>query len=292
MAHAEVNGTRLAWQQMGAGPDLIFLHGVAANRAFWFPIATQFAAQFKVTLFDLRGHGYSERAPTGYASADMGRDLLGLMDALDIASAHVIGHSYGGGAALEAAAIAPQRFNTLALADVRVQRLQPEMRLEDYDHRSSFEQALVDRAGGAATLAHETQIGFRFLEASARLKVSGIAHGGSDEFIPFGEGTGALRAAKSWLALLDDTAARQEFPQPGADADALRHIDVPALLLYGERSRCWPSAQGLAALLPRSQTVSVPNAGHFFPISQTAFTLAALKDFLEVSLDISKEASP
>lgn len=282
MAHAEVNGTRLAWQQLGEGPDLIFLHGVAANRAFWFPIAMQFAAAFKVTLFDLRGHGYSERAQTGYASADMGRDLLGLMDALAIESAHVVGHSYGGGAALEAAALAPLRFTKLVLADTRVQRLQAEMRLDDLEGRSSFEQALVDRAGGAATLAHETQIGFRFLEASARLKVAGEVAGGSDEFIPFGEGSGAMRAARSWLALLDETEARREFPLPGAIEAMLKKINVPTLLLYGEHSRCWPSATALAQLLPQSRTVSVPNGGHFFPISQSAFTLAALKDFLEV----------
>lgn len=283
MAHAEVNGTRLAWQQMGAGPDLIFLHGVAANRAFWFPLAMQFAAHFKVTLFDLRGHGYSERSQNGYASADMGRDLLGLMDALDINRASIVGHSYGGGATLEAAAIAPQRFDRIALADVRVQRLQPEMRLDDLDSRSGFEQAMVDRAGGSAALAHETQIGFRFLEASARLRVSGEAAGGSDEFIPFGEGSGALRAAKNWLALLDETEARREFPLPGADETLLRGITAPTLLLYGERSRCWPSARRLAQLLPRNSIVSVPNSGHFFPISQAAFTLAALNSFLEVT---------
>ncbi len=283
MAFAEVNGSRLAWQQLGEGPDLIFLHGVAANRAFWFPLAMQFAARWRVTLFDLRGHGYSERTPSGYASADMGRDLLGLMDALDIAAASVVGHSYGGGAALEAAAVAPRRFRKLALADVRVQRLQAEMRLADLDQRSGFEQALVERAGGPDTLANETQIGFRFLEASARLKVRGDAAGGSDEFIPFAEGSGAMRAARSWLALLDETAARQEFPQPGATEAQLGGVAVPTLLLYGERSRCWPSALALAALLPDSRTVSVPQAGHFFPISQTAFTLAALRDFLEVS---------
>ncbi|MES2684102.1 MAG: alpha/beta hydrolase [Pseudomonadota bacterium] len=284
MAHAEVRGTRLAWQQFGEGPDLIFLHGVAANRAFWFPIAMQFAAHFKVTLFDLRGHGYSERAPTGYASADMGRDLLGLMDVLGIAQAHVVGHSYGGGAALEAAAIAPQRFSRLALADTRVQSLQAEMRLDDLEGRTGFEQALVDRAGGPAALAGETQIGFRFLEASARLKVAGEIPAGSDEFIPFGEGSGAMRAAKSWLALLDETQARREFPQPGASDAALRGIDLPTLLLYGERSRCWPSAEALARLLPQSQTISVPGGGHFFPISQPVFTTVALKDFLAVRM--------
>lgn len=282
MAHAEVRGARLAWQQMGAGPDLIFLHGVAANRAFWFPIAMQFAAQFKVTLFDLRGHGYSERTPGGYASAEMGQDLLALMTALDITTASVVGHSYGGGAALEAAAIAPQRFERLALADVRVQRLQPEMRLDDLDRQSGFEQSLVDLAGGRAALRDETQIGFKFLEASARLKVAGIAPGGGDEFIPFGEGSGALRAAKSWLALLDDTQARLEFPLPGADEELLRQLDVPTLLLYGERSRCWPSARRLAALLPQTRTVSIANGGHFFPVSQAASTLAALRQFFEV----------
>lgn len=279
MAQAIVNGAALAWQQMGQGRDVILIHGLAANRAFWFPLASALQAHCHVTLFDLRGHGYSSTTASGYSSVDMGRDLLALMDALGMSSASVIGHSYGGGAALEAACIAPQRFERLALLDTRVQRLQPEMRLRDLDRLSAFEQALLDDAGGPTALDDETQIGFRFLEQAARRRLQG-ALGDRDEFVPFGEGSGARRAASAWLRLLDQTHARTEFVQAGADEARIAQLRLPLLLMYGERSRCWPSAHALARLCPQAHTIRVAGAGHFFPISAFGPTLAGLSDFL------------
>lgn len=280
MAQAIVNGATLAWQQMGQGRDVILVHGLAANRAFWFPLASALQSQHRVTLFDLRGHGYSATTPSGYSSVQMGHDLLALMDALGIDRASVVGHSYGGGAALEAACLAPQRFERLALLDTRVQRLQPEMRLSDLDRLSAFEQVLLDRAGGASALDGETQIGFRFLEEAARRRLDG-AQGDRDEFVPFGEGSGARRAASAWLRLLDQTQARTEFIEPGADESILAQLRLPLLLMYGERSRCWPSAHALARLCPQARTLSIAGAGHFFPVSAFALTLEALSAFLD-----------
>lgn len=288
MAHSVVNGARLAWQQLGQGPDLVLLHGLAANRAFWFPLAIRLAPHFRVTLFDLRGHGYSERTDSGYSSAAMGHDLIGLLDALDIDKASVAGHSYGGGAALEAAITAPARFRHLALLDVRVQALQPQMRLEDILPLSSFEQNVLDRGGGYAFLTGETQIGFRFLEEAARQRVSGLEPAGEDEFVPFGEGGGARRTAKAWLELLDQTQARNEFVLPGADAAEIGRITAPVLLMYGERSRCWPSAHALATRLPQARQVTMAGAGHFFPVSAPGPTLEHLqKFFLDSPVEMS-----
>jgi pimeloyl-ACP methyl ester carboxylesterase len=276
-----VNGARLAWQQLGQGPDLVMLHGLAASRAFWFPLAMRLSATHRVTLFDLRGHGYSERTASGYSSVAMGRDLLGLLDALEIPRASVVGHSYGGGAALDAAVAGPERIRDLALLDVRVQTLQPVMRLEDMLPLSGFEQSVLDRGGGAASVAGETQIGFRFLEEAARQRVAGLAPEGSDEFVPFGEGGGARRTAKGWLDLLDRTQARSEFVTPGADAAAIgRSITAPVLLMYGERSRCLPSRDALAKCLPRARQVTLPRAGHFFPVSAPNETFEQLQRFL------------
>jgi len=285
MGYAVVNGARLAWQQMGEGPDLVLLHGVAASRAFWFPAALALKARFRVTLFDLRGHGYSERTESGYASRDIGRDLLGLMDALGIQGADVVGHSYGGGAALEAAVLAPSRVRRLALLDTRVQQLQPEMRLKDLGELSPFELAVLDRAGGAGPLEHETQIGFRFLEAAARQKLAGQEFSGSDDFVPFGEGGGAAKTATAWVRLLDETRAREEFCMPGAEEADIGELRVPTLLMYGQRSRCWPSARALERLIPRARVVEIPRAGHFFPLSEPQLTLGYLGAFLESPLE-------
>ncbi|MGV2482478.1 UNVERIFIED_CONTAM: alpha/beta fold hydrolase, partial [Salmonella enterica subsp. enterica serovar Weltevreden] len=70
------------------------------------------------------------------------------MDRLGIDRAALVGHSFGGALALEAAIAAPERVTHLALMDTRIQRLQPELRLHDVGELSAFEQAVARQEGG------------------------------------------------------------------------------------------------------------------------------------------------
>jgi pimeloyl-ACP methyl ester carboxylesterase len=274
-----VASVKLASQQFGSGPDLILVHGLGANRAFWYPrLASALAQDFSVTIYDLRGHGYSDVPSSGYSTTAMARDLLALMDERGIAHAALVGHSYGGAIALEAVAAQPARFTHLCLMDTRVQRLQPELRLRDIDALTSFERAVAAHDGG--DWQDDPEIGFRFLEAAARCVVDGVDLGVRDAFTPFGEGRGAKRAARAWLRLLDETSARTEFVTPGADVAILRALRLPTLLMYAGHSRALRSGEQLAALLPHARWQRVAGGGHFFPVSHVAETLAELRDFL------------
>jgi pimeloyl-ACP methyl ester carboxylesterase len=270
---------KLAAQQFGSGPELILVHGLGANRAFWYPrLASALAEHFSITIYDLRGHGYSDTPASGYSTTAMARDLLALMDERGIASAALVGHSYGGAIALEAAAAQPARFTHLCLMDTRVQRLQPELRLRDIDALTPFERAVAAHDSG--DWQDDPEIGFRFLEAAARCVVDGVDLGVRDAFTPFGEGRGARRAARAWLRLLEETRAREEFTQPGAAVEVLQRLTQPLLLLYAEHSRALRSGEQLRALLPQTQWRRVAGAGHFFPISHADETLARLNEFL------------
>src|SRR5690242_8157155 len=105
MPQVEVNGTRLYYQQSGAGPDVVLVHAVTSNQAVWVftGLIDALAADFRVTSYDLRGHGFSDRPPTGYTSAVMADDLLSLHEALRLGPAHLVGHSFGGVTAMHAA---------------------------------------------------------------------------------------------------------------------------------------------------------------------------------------------
>ncbi|HVT36570.1 MAG TPA: alpha/beta hydrolase [Nevskiaceae bacterium] len=279
MAFASVNGAKLAYQQLGeSGPHLLLVHGLATNRAFWFPHATALSNQFRVTLFDLRGHGYSERTASGYDVSTLARDIVGLMDELKIERAALAGHSYGGAAALEAAGLAPQRISHLALFDVRVTVLQPAMRLHDMPYLSDFEREIAGSAG--VDWENETQVGFKFLEAAARRRVSGAETQARDDFTPFGEGRGALRAAKAWVDLLEQTSANTDLHVAGMDAERIAALPMPLLFMYAQRSRCLPSGHALHALLPRARYEEVPDAGHFFPMSHARLVVDMLRHFL------------
>lgn len=259
---------KLAHQQLGSGPDVVLVHGLAANRAFWYPLATALSSQYRVTLYDLRGHGYSERPTNGYTAMDHGQDLLHLMDDLGIEEAAVVGHSYGGAAVLEAVLLQPQRFSHMALMDTRVQRLQSELRLHDVGQLTAFEQAAAKQDGG--DWASEPEVGFRFLEVAARNKVNGVELDAGGEFVPFGDGRGAMRAAKQWLSMLDETSLRSDFRVPGADAEAYASLRQPTLLMYPSHSRSGATSTRLQALLPNSRLVRLPESGHFFPVTHPA----------------------
>lgn len=279
MAFAQINGAKLAWQQLGeSGPDVVLVHGLATNRAFWFPHAAALQDRYRVTLFDLRGHGYSERPASGYRVTDLAADILGLMDHIGIQRASLIGHSYGAAAALEAAGMAPDRVNHLGLLDARVSVLQPQMRIGDVSFRSPFE-AEVERQPGIDWQA-ETQVGFKFLEVAARMRIAGKEPEARDDFTPFGEGKGALRAARHWIDLLENTAAHTELHEPGMPASQVAGLKTPTLLMYAQRSRCMPSGLKLHELLPQARYLTL-DAGHFFPVSHQAAVLDELRRLLE-----------
>lgn len=274
---------KLAWQQIGEGPDLVFVHGLAASRAFWFAqYALPLAQRYRCTLYDLRGHGYSEAADSGYSASAQADDLAAVLDEAGIERCRLVGHSYGGGVALEFAVRHPQRVSSLCIMDTKVNALQPRQMLADMPHLSAFEIEVARRSG--IDWEAEEQIGLRFLEAVARLKTSGEEIPTRDSVTPFGEGRGALRTAKAWIELIDKPGVREELLVPGADAQtiAARLAGMPLLLIYGELSRCLPSCRSLQGLLPEAEVEIVPGGGHFFPLSHAASVRERLERFLAI----------
>lgn len=279
MAFTHVRGARIAWQQMGEGEDLILVHGLGTHRGFWLSHALMLSQQFRITLFDLRGHGYSERTDRGYSPEALGHDLLGLMDALDIERAAVVGHSYGGAAALEAAVTQPQRFSALGVLDARCVRFQPQMWLQEMPELSPFEREIA--MARDLDWEREPQVGLRFLEIAARRQVQGVSARCRDAVTPFGEGRGACRTAQRWLDLIDETAAWEELNQPGATRAQIAALHLPTLLLYGRASRCLPSGRTLRRLWPHATYLELAGAGHFFPISHAGTVQQAVLGLLQ-----------
>src|SRR5262245_46393395 len=119
MPFATLDGTRFHYQQAGQGPDVVLVHAVTSNLAVWLFInlLDTLAAEFRVTAYDLRGHGLSEATPAGYTSADMAEDLRRLHAALGLGPALLVGHSFGGVVAMRAAALYPERVAGVILSD-------------------------------------------------------------------------------------------------------------------------------------------------------------------------------
>ena len=121
MALLSVGDLKVAYEQDGGGPDVVLIHGGFADRSMWKDTAQRLARHFRVTTYDMRGHG--ETGPSGYAvySAELyARDLAQLMTALDIDRAHIVGISFGGVVAQNLALVAPERIDRLVLASTMV----------------------------------------------------------------------------------------------------------------------------------------------------------------------------
>jgi pimeloyl-ACP methyl ester carboxylesterase len=114
-AMAEVLGSRIAYRsKAGVGPTLILLHGFGGSLVEWEQMASRLNCG-RVISVDALGFGASSRPPSAYDLEDHRKHIVGLMDALGISSAIVVGHSFGASLALWTAAHTPDRI-TAAIA--------------------------------------------------------------------------------------------------------------------------------------------------------------------------------
>ena len=126
MPRVQLRNHKVHYQQTGQGPDIVLIHGLSCNIAFWwFHVAAHLAHSHRVTAIDLRGHGFSGMTETGYRAVDLAGDVAALLEHLDLRRTHVIGHSYGGAVSASLAAERPDLVAELTLADAWLPSLQP-----------------------------------------------------------------------------------------------------------------------------------------------------------------------
>jgi pimeloyl-ACP methyl ester carboxylesterase len=107
---------RISTLTMGTGPDVLLLHGLGGTKASFFDTAADLARHgYRVHALDLPGFGSSSKAPAAYGARFFARAVVGVMDALGIGRAHLVGNSMGGRVALEVGLEHPERVGALAL---------------------------------------------------------------------------------------------------------------------------------------------------------------------------------
>lgn len=101
-------------------PKLVFLHGLMGSGMNWRSIASQFEEQYQILTYDQRGHGKSFRPASGYRPEDYAEDLNKILDELGWQKIHLIGHSMGGRAAMQFAAMHPGKLITITIEDIGI----------------------------------------------------------------------------------------------------------------------------------------------------------------------------
>jgi 3-oxoadipate enol-lactonase len=115
----EVRGERFHCRVDGpaGAPAIVLSNSLGTNLAMWDAQMPALSARFRVVRYDTRGHGSSVVSPGGYGIDTLGRDVLGLLDALNIPRVHFCGLSMGGAVGMWLALNASERIGRLVLAD-------------------------------------------------------------------------------------------------------------------------------------------------------------------------------
>ncbi len=116
MPTVPVGSLELFHETHGSGTPLLLIMGLAVDSTGWALQTPEFAEHYQTTVFDNRGVGRSSKPAGPYTISEMATDAIGVMDALDIERAHVVGISMGGMIAQELTLQHPERVDRLVLA--------------------------------------------------------------------------------------------------------------------------------------------------------------------------------
>ena len=238
-------------------PAIIFIHGAGQDHSNWQLPARWFAWHGHSALaIDLPGHGRSDGPPLP-SIAEMARWIVRLMDAAGVPRASLVGHSMGGGIAVEAAATLPDRITRIALLGTSL--------------AMPVNEALLTAARDAPEKAHQMITAWSH---GPRAKVGGNPAPG----LWMSGGTMALlgRNRPGTLYAAFDACNRWT-----SGREAAARVRCPALVLIGANDSMTPPKIGrqLAEAIPGSRTVTVPNCGHMLMAEAPDAVLDALIDF-------------
>lgn len=113
--YVTVHGHRRAFVRKGNGPVLLLLHGLACDHTTWSTVIDELAQDFTVIAPDLLGHGLSDKPRADYTLGGFANGMRDLLTVLGIDKVTVVGHSFGGGIAMQFAYQFPERCERLVL---------------------------------------------------------------------------------------------------------------------------------------------------------------------------------
>lgn len=243
MRFVDVAGRRVAYEQTGDGPDLVLLHGAVTDLRSWGEVVAMLASTFRVTAFDAPGCGGSDDPEATWRMDAYADSVAGLLSELELAPAHLVGHSWGSSLALATHLRHPAVVRSLVLAGAYAGwggSLTPE--------------AVRQRLAFAHEVADQLEAG----EAWDPTSMPGLF---------------SHRISPEWRARILETmrairpTATRTMAAALAECDlrpALTNVTVPTLLLAGEVDERSPVTigQALHAAIPGATLMVLPGLGH------------------------------
>ena len=259
------NGLATNYHDVGSGDPVLMIHGSGPGvTAFanWRLSMSVLAKNFRVIAPDMAGFGYTERPPGAkYTMQNWVSHALGLLDALKIERAHVVGNSFGGGLALAMAIRAPERVNRMVLMGAAGTSFKLTQGLDDvWGYTPSFEnmRKIMDIFSFDRNLVSDELAKLRY-EASIR---PGYQESFASMF---------PAPRQQWV----DALASPE--------DAIRALSHEALIIHGREDRVLPMSASLKLfeLMPKSQLHVFGQCGHWTQIEHADRFVKLVTDFFQ-----------
>ena len=286
LKYLELHGNRLAYQDEGQGDAILLLHGMAGSSQTWRSVIRPLSRKYRVIAPDLLGHGMSAKPRSDYSLGAFAVLLRDLLDELGVARATVVGHSLGGGVAMQFV----------------------------YQHPDYCERLVLIGSGG---LGPDVGWTLRLLSApGAELIMPIIA---PQPVLTAGEkvrswfakmGIESPRGGEIWNAYssFSDAETRQAFLRTlrsvvdyrGQAVSALNRLnvraDMPIMAIWGEQDAIIPVQHAYAALeaRPDARVEVMPGVGHFPQVERPTEVVDLIDDFItsQRAAEIEQPATP
>ncbi|HEX4742171.1 MAG TPA: alpha/beta hydrolase [Caulobacteraceae bacterium] len=266
------NGTRIFVRVGGHGPAVVMLHGYGETGDMWEPLAVVLARTHTVIVPDLRGMGLSAHPDTGYDKKTQGRDISGVLDALNVGKVDVVAHDIGNMVGYAFVAEQPQRVTHLVLMDAPIPGVGP------WDEILKNPLLWHFRFGGPDME--------RLVKGRERIYLDRFWNDFSADPKSFDE---ASRAHYAQLyarphAMHDGFEQFHAFDQDALDNQkflAAGPMTMPVLAIGGEKSFGPEMAVVARAAFSNVQGVVIPASGHWLMEENPKATIAAVSEFLD-----------
>ncbi len=272
----ELHGHPVTYRRMGEGPPIVLIHGITSSSRTWRSVMPALSEHYTVIAPDLLGHGRSAKPRGDYSLGAYASGVRDLLLALDIPRANIVGHSLGGGIAMQFAYQFPERVDRLVLVD------------------SGGLGTEVNLALRAATLPGSEYV--LPLLCAPVLRDAAIAIGRVVEGLGY-EPSADLRGVSEGFFSLGEDGARRAFLHTarsvidpgGQKIDARDRLylaaEIPSMIVWGEQDRVIPVEHGVRAheLMPGSRLELFPTGGHFPFNDDPVRFIAALHDFIQTT---------
>lgn len=259
------DGRRMAYRESGSGPALILLHGWSMSSAVFSEAVEAFSGSFRVLVPDLRGHGQSDPGP-GYGLDALTGDVAIWLEKMVKGEVSLLGWSLGGQVALQLASGLKEKVARVILQSTTPRFVagdgwsaglpSGQVKAMTRDLRRNYRKAMGD------FFAQQFEEGEMSRERFWRV-------------VDFAVRAGRLPLGEVALATLDTLATADQRV-------SLADIDVPVLVVHGEKDRIIPFAAGayLANHLPVARLAALPAAGHAPFLSSPEEVFALWREFL------------